>query len=60
MESTACRTYPVISWTKDPDVCADHIVFSRLTMDITSRESISEAQNIIANKEGRLHILVNK
>lgn len=29
-------------------------------MDVTSRESITEAKKVIQEKEGRLHILVNK
>lgn len=29
-------------------------------MDVTSRESISEVKKLIQEKEGKLHILVNK
>lgn len=29
-------------------------------MDVTDRESISAAQKVIKEKEGRLHILINK
>jgi hypothetical protein len=29
-------------------------------MDVTSRESISEGKKVIEEKEGRIHILVNK
>lgn len=29
-------------------------------MDVTSRESILEAKKVIEEKEGKLHVLVNK
>lgn len=29
-------------------------------MDVTSRESILEAKKVIQEKEGKLHVLVNK
>lgn len=32
----------------------------RIAMDVTSRESILEAKKVIEEKEGKLHVLVNK
>lgn len=32
----------------------------RLSLDVTSRESILAAKKVIEEKEGKLHILVNK
>lgn len=32
----------------------------RLQMDVTNRESIAEGKRVIQEKEGKLHILVNK
>ena len=37
---------------------ADHV--ARLTMDVTDRTSIAAGRDVIASKEGKLHILVNK
>lgn len=35
-------------------------MLTRLPMDVTDKESILKARDIIAEKEGKLHILVNK
>lgn len=32
----------------------------RIALDVTSRESILEAKKVIEEKEGKLHVLVNK
>jgi hypothetical protein len=34
--------------------------FCRLPLDVSNRDSIIEAKKLIEEKEGRLHILVNK
>ena len=34
--------------------------WSRLPMDVTNKESILAAKKIIEQKEGKLHVLVNK
>ena len=36
------------------------VPLSRLAMDVTDRPSIAAARDTIAEKEGKLHILVNK
>lgn len=35
-------------------------LLARLTMDVTSKQSIQEAVSQLQEKEGKLHILVNK
>ena len=40
---------------RDADLCAISV-----QMDVTSRESILEVKKLIQEKEGKLHILVNK
>lgn len=34
--------------------------FTRIQMDVTSRESIAKGKKLIEENEGKLHILVNK
>ena len=36
------------------------LLYCRFSLDVSNRESIIEAKKLIEEKEGRLHILVNK